>query len=92
MVHVIFPPQFSKILNGQLKQAGRGSSLREVLAGICEARSDLRKLLFLPSEEVSPFIGFSLVGDEQFYSANLVNSMALKPGDSIEVILSMAGG
>jgi hypothetical protein len=92
MVTVIFPPQFSKLLNGQLRQAGPGSSLREVLASICEARSELRKLLFLPSRELSPFIGFSLVGEDQLYPASMIHSMALKPGDSIEVILSMAGG
>jgi hypothetical protein len=92
MITVIFPPQFSKILNGQLRQAGPGSSLREVLTSICEARSDLRKLLFFPSQEVSPFIGFSLVGEDHFYSASTINAMALKPGDSIEVIMSMAGG
>jgi hypothetical protein len=92
MVTVIFPPQFSKLLNGQLRQASAGSSLHEVLAGICEARSELKKLLFLPTQEVSPFIGFSLVGDDQLYSAKAISSRALKPGDSVEVILSMAGG
>ena len=92
MVTVIFPPQFSKILNGELRQAGPGSSLREVLAGICETKSDLRKLLFLSREEVSPFVGFSLVGEEQLFSAKTLGGRTLKPGDAIEVILSMAGG
>jgi len=92
MVTVIFPSQFSKILNGQLRQAGPGTSLREVLTGICESKADLRKLLFLPTEEVSPFIGFSLVGDETYYSVKMLDGRRLQPGDSVEVILSMAGG
>ncbi|HEY1553573.1 MAG TPA: MoaD/ThiS family protein [Kofleriaceae bacterium] len=92
MVNVIFPSQFAKVLNGQLRQVGSGSNLREVLSSICEAKSDLRKILFLPTEEVSPFIGFALQGEDKIYTHQMIASIGLKPGDSIEVILSMAGG
>lgn len=92
MVTVIFPPQFTKILNGQLEQVAEGLSLREVLARICETRSDLRKLLFVSPDEVSPFIGFSKVGEESFYTSQAVSTLPLKTGDSVEVIMPMAGG
>ena len=92
MVNVIFPPQFAKVLKGELRQAGAGTTLREVLSNICEARAELRKLLFLPSQEVSPFIGFALVGEDKIYTHQMMSSVTLKPGDSIEVILAMAGG
>jgi hypothetical protein len=92
MVTVVFPQQFSKILDGQLKLSGPGASLREVLANICDSRADLRKLLFLETGEVSPFIGFSLLGADSFYSSKMIAAVPLKTGDSVEVILSMAGG
>ena len=92
MVTVLFPPQFAKILNGQLSQVGEGSNLNEVLASICKERSDLRKHLFLDSGEISPFIAFTMPRDENIYSSLLTDSVVLKPGDSVEVILSMAGG
>ena len=92
MVTVLFPPQFAKILNGQLSHLGQGSNLNEVLASICKAQPDLRKHLFLNSGDVSPFIAFTLLNDDKIYSAVLTDSVVLKAGDSVEVIMSMAGG
>ena len=89
---MIFPAQFSAVLGGQLRQAAPGASLREVLTALCEGRAALRTLLFLPSHELSPAIGFSLVGKDAFYSADTIGAVRLAPGDTVEVILPMAGG
>jgi len=92
MVTVIFPPQFTKVLAGRLQQIAEGSSLSQVLSRICEAQPALRKLLFLSSDELSPFVGFSKCGDQRYYTAKMTSDLHLEPGDSIEVIMPMAGG
>lgn len=92
MVRVVFPAQFQRMLKGELEHQGTGSNLSEVLASICEQRPDLRKVLFLASGEVSPFVAFSVIGANDIYPATLTGSVALKPGDAVEVILAMAGG
>jgi hypothetical protein len=92
MVTVIFPHQFTRILNGQLHQVGEGASLRDVLTHICATRAELRKLLFLNTDEVSPFVGFAKLGDDSFYTSNMISTLPLAPGDSVEVVMSMAGG
>ncbi len=92
MVRVVFPPQFQRMLNGELEHCGEGSNLGEVLANICEQRPDLRKVLFLASGDVSPFVAFSVIGTNDIYPATLTGSVVLKPGDAVEVILAMAGG
>jgi len=92
MVTVVFPPQFQKMLNGDLKHRGAGANLSEVLANICETKPDLRKVLFLASGEVSPFVAFSVIGGDDIYPSMLTGSVPLRPGDSVEVILAVAGG
>ncbi|HEY0193187.1 MAG TPA: MoaD/ThiS family protein [Kofleriaceae bacterium] len=87
----MFPPQFQKMLKGALEHHAAGSSLTEVLTNVCEGTPELRKVLFLPSGEVSPFIAFSVLGSDSIYTATS-SSVPLKPGDTVEVILAMAGG
>lgn len=92
MVRVVFPAQFQQMLKGELEHHGTGSNLREVLASICEQRPDLRKVLFLASGDVSPFVAFSKIGANDIYPATSSGSVTLQPGDAVEVILAMAGG
>jgi hypothetical protein len=92
MVTVVFPPQFQKMLNGELKQHGDGVNLAEVLRSICATRAELQKILFLPNGDVSPFLAFSVMGGDCIYPSMLTGSIALRAGDAVEVILSMAGG
>jgi molybdopterin converting factor small subunit len=92
MVRVVFPAQFQQLLKGELDHQGAGANLREVLASICAGKPDLQKVLFLASGEVSPFVAFSVMGANDIFPATLSGSVALKPGDAVEVILAMAGG
>lgn len=92
MVTLVFPPQFQKMLKGELKHQGTGFTLAEVLTDVCERKPELRKMLFLPSGQVSPFVAFSVVGGENVYPAMLTGSVQLRAGDTVEVILAMAGG
>ena len=92
MVTLVFPPQFQRMLKGQLKHQGTGVTLAEVLTNVCEGKPELRKMLFLSSGQVSPFVAFSVVGSDNVYPAMLTGSMQLRAGDTVEVILAMAGG
>jgi len=92
MVTLVFPPQFHKMLSGQLRHDGSGCTLAEVLTNVCEGKPELRKTLFLPSGQVSPFLAFSVVGGEDVYPSMLTSSVQLRAGDTVEVILAMAGG
>ena len=92
MVTVVFPAQFQRMLNGQLRHQGAGANLRDVLVDICANNPELRKVLFLPSGDVTPFMAFSVIGGTDMYPATLTGTVPLKPGDSVEVILAMAGG
>lgn len=91
MVTVIFPQQFTKVLAGRLEQAAEGSSLHQVLSLICATHPALQKLLFLDGE-LSPFVGFAKRGDDKYFTARMSPSLHLQPGDSVEVIMPMAGG
>jgi molybdopterin converting factor small subunit len=91
MVTLTFPPQFQKMLKGELSHNAAGSTLTELLANVCEGRPELRKVFFLPSGEVSPFIAFSVLGGDSIYTS-MSPSVQLKAGDTVEVILAMAGG
>lgn len=91
MVTLVFPPQFQRMLKGQLNHQGIGVTLAEVLTDVCEGKPELRKMLFLSSGEVSPFVAFS-VGGENVYPAMLTGSVQLRAGDTVEVILAMGGG
>jgi hypothetical protein len=92
MVTLLFPPQFQRMLSGQLRHQGSGGTLAEVLTDLCERKPELRKTLFLPSGQVSPFLAFSVVGKEDVYPSMLTGSVQLRSGDTVEVILAMAGG
>ena len=92
MVTLVFPPQFQRLLKGELKHQGSGFTLAEVLTDVCQNKPELRKMLFLPSGQVSPFVAFSLVGGEEVYNSLLTGSVQLRSGDTVEVIVAMAGG
>jgi len=92
MVTLVFPPQFQRLLKGELKHQGSGFTLAEVLTDICQNKPELRKMLFLPSGQVSPFVAFSVVGGDEVYPSMLTGSVQLRSGDTVEVILAMAGG
>lgn len=92
MVTLVFPPQFQRMLKGQLNHQGPGATLAEVLTNVCDGKPELHKMLFLPSGQVSPFVAFSVVGSESVYPAMLTGSVQLRAGDTVEVILAMAGG
>jgi len=92
MVTLVFPPQFQRMLKGQLNHQGIGVTLAEVLTDVCEGKPELRKMLFLSSGQVSPFVAFSVVGGASVYPAMLTGSVQLRAGDTVEVILAMAGG
>jgi hypothetical protein len=92
MVTLVFPPQFQKMLKGELNHQGSGFTLAEVLSDVCERKPELRKMLFLPSGQVSPFVAFSVVGGENVYPSTLTGSVPLRSGDTVEVILAIAGG
>jgi len=38
MVTLVFPPQFHKMLSGQLRHDGSGCTLAEVLTDVCEGK------------------------------------------------------
>ena len=92
MVTLVFPPQFQRLLKGELKHQGSGFTLAEVFTDICQNKPELRKMLFLPSGQVSPFVAFSVVGGDEVYPSMLTGSVQLRSGDTVEVILAMAGG
>jgi len=91
-VTLVFPPPFQKLLKGELNHPGSGFTLAEVLTDIREGKPELRKMLFLPSGQVSPFVAFSVVGGEDVYPSMLTGSAQLRSGDTGAVILAMAGG
>jgi hypothetical protein len=92
MITVIFPVQFTKILNGNLTHHAEGKNLSEVLKNICFKNNELQKHVFLESGEISPFIAFAVGGSQNVHSSSMTRELSLKPDDVIEIILPVAGG
>lgn len=92
MITVVFPIQFSKILNGNLTHQADGKDLSEVLKNICVKNIELKKHIFLDSGDISPFIAFAVEGNQNIHSSSMTTSLSLKPNDTIEIILPVAGG
>lgn len=92
MISVIFPGQFSKILGSELLIRVSGSTIKEVIENVCISHEPLRKHLFLESGALSPFVAFCLSSQDLIHSSSEADSVKLKDGDSIEVLMSMAGG
>jgi len=92
MITVQFPRQFEKVLNGQLQLEAEGHSITSVLSQLCTDRSELKKLLFHDTKNISPFLAFCILGQNKIMTSTTANEVSLKPGDVVEIFLSMAGG
>ncbi|MCC2678667.1 MAG: hypothetical protein K0R29_1243 [Pseudobdellovibrio sp.] len=92
MANVVFPLQFNSVLQGQLNQSADGTTVSEVLKNICAEKPALKKLLFLDTGSVSPFLVFTIAGENKIYPAANAASQAVTPGQTIEILVGMAGG
>lgn len=92
MAQVIFPQQFSAVLQGQLHQAADGKTIAEVLQNLCSGKSGLKKLLFQDNGSLSPFLIFTLGGESKIYPASKAVTQSVSDSQTIEVIVGMAGG
>ena len=92
MIKVTFPSQFTKILQGQLVHSGEGENATSALASICLKVPELKRHLFLDSGELVPYIALSISPGTNIITSSSADSVLLKPGDSFEIIMPMAGG
>lgn len=92
MATVIFPPQFTSVLQGQLTHVSSGKTVAEVLQNICLQKAALKKLLFLDNGAVTPYLVFTLIGEDKIYSAANASVRSVEPDQTIEILVGIAGG
>jgi len=92
MANVVFPVQFNTVLKGQLNQSAEGATVSEVLKNVCKEKPALKKLLFLDSGSLSPFLVFIFAGENKIFPAATAATQSVNDGQTIEVLVGMAGG
>ena len=89
-VTIKLPAQLRSAANGQAETTASGSTVREVLEGLCDEHPELRDRLLDDDSDLRRFVNVFLRGEDIRFLAGMETPVS--DGDELTILPAVAGG